>query len=118
MSSTDGIHRRALARLGLTVIALLLLAAHFWRAGEWWGVGLSLAGLVLLPIGQPWARRLLQALLLAGMLEWLWTGALIAQERVALGMPWGRMALILGAVACLTGAAALLLPDRRRGGQA
>jgi hypothetical protein len=55
-----------------------------------------------------WVPRVLQLALLAGAAEWAWTAALLAQQRLALGQPWLRMALILGAVALLTLSAALV----------
>jgi hypothetical protein len=57
--------------------------------------------------------RLLPWLLLAGSLEWLWTLALLLQQRLALGQPWQRLALILGLVALLTAASALVFRSAR-----
>ncbi len=54
------------------------------------------------------ATGLVASTMLAGAAEWLWTAALLAQQRLALGQPWLRMALILGAVALLTLGAALV----------
>lgn len=89
-------------------LALLLLAAHFYRAAAWPGVLAALALLALLGLRRTWVPRVLQLALLAGAAEWMWTAALLAQQRLALGQPWLRMALILGAVALLTLAAALV----------
>lgn len=89
-------------------LALLLLAAHFYRAAAWPLVLLTLGLLGLLALRRRWVPRLLQVALLAGAGEWLWTAALLAQQRLALGQPWLRMALILGGVALLTLAAALV----------
>ncbi len=90
------------------LLALLLLAAHFYRAAEWAWVLATLALLPLLTLRRAWVPRVLQLALLAGAVEWTWTAALQAQQRLALGQPWLRMALILGAVALLTLAAALV----------
>lgn len=90
------------------LLALLLLAAHFYRAAAWPLVLVTLALLPLLALRRAWVPRLLQLALLAGAAEWVWTAALLAQQRLALGQPWLRMALILGAVALLTLAAALV----------
>jgi hypothetical protein len=90
------------------LLALLLLAAHFYRAAEWAWVLATLALLPLLALRRAWVPRVLQLALLAGAVEWAWTAALLAQQRLALGQPWLRMALILGAVALLTLAAALV----------
>lgn len=95
--------------LVLPVLALLLLGAHFYRAGEWLFVGLAVAGLALLALRRPWVPTVLQLLLLAGAAEWLWTAAMLVQQRMALGMPWQRMALILGVVAGVTALAAAVM---------
>ncbi|MDO9073053.1 MAG: hypothetical protein Q7U73_07290 [Rubrivivax sp.] len=87
-------------------LALLLLAAHFYRAAEWPWVLASLALLPMLALRRAWVPRVLQLALLVGAIEWVWTAALLAQQRLALGQPWLRMACILGAVALLTLAAA------------
>ena len=99
--------------LSLPAIALLTLGAHFFRAGQLSGVFVCLALLGLLALRRRWAWGLLQAALVLGALEWLWTASEFAQERMALGRPWARMALILGAVALLTLAAAALLRGTR-----
>ncbi|MDP2007545.1 MAG: hypothetical protein Q8K45_17880 [Rubrivivax sp.] len=88
------------------VLALLLLAAHFYRAAAWPGLLLALALLPLLALRRPWVPLLLQLALWAGAAEWLWTAAVLVQQRLALGQPWQRMALILSVVALLTAAAA------------
>ncbi len=87
-------------------LAYALLAAHFYRAGNGPLAVLSVALLALLALRRPWVPKLMQLALLAAAAEWLWTAALLAQQRLALGQPWLRMALILGAVALLTLAAA------------
>jgi hypothetical protein len=94
-------------------LALALLAAHFYRAASW---PLMLAsGLLLTLLAWPraWVARLVQVCLLAGALEWAWTAYALAQQRIALGQPWIRLALILGAVALFTAAAALVFRNRR-----
>lgn len=102
------------ALLILPTLALAVLAAHFYRAGSWLAVVVCLAllGLMLL-LKRPWVPRLLQAGLALGTLEWLWTTFVLAQQRLALGQPWQRMALILLAVAVFTAASALVLNQRR-----
>lgn len=90
------------------VLALLLLAAHFYRAAAWPWLLVTLAFLPLMALRRSWVPRLLQLALLAGAAEWAWTATMLAQQRLALGQPWLRMALILGTVALLTLAAALV----------
>ncbi len=104
--------RSAVWPLLAPALALLLLAAHFYRAAAWPLLGVTLLLLALLALRRRWVPRLLQLALLAGAAEWLWTAALLAQQRLALGQPWLRMALILGAVALLTLAAALVFRSR------
>lgn len=94
--------------LSLPGLALLVLGAHFYRTGELLLVGGCVLLLPLLAVRRAWAVRVLQAALLAGTLEWLWTAALLAQQRLAMGQPWQRMALILAAVALFTAASALV----------
>lgn len=94
--------------LVLPALALLLLAAHFYRAGALLVALGCVALLPLLAVHYAWAVRGLQIALVAGCLEWLWTATLLMQQRLALGQPWLRMALILGAVALFTAAAALV----------
>lgn len=89
-------------------LALLLLAAHFYRAAAWPWLLVTLALLPLMALRRAWVPRALQGALLVGAAEWAWTAALLVQQRLALGQPWLRMALILGAVAALTLAAALV----------
>jgi hypothetical protein len=93
----------------LPAVALLLLGAHFFRAAL---VPLTVAclGLVaLLCVRSPWAARTLQVVLALGTLEWLRTAWQFASLRIELGQPYGRLLVILGAVATLTAMAALAL---------
>jgi len=89
-------------------LALILLGAHFYRAAAWPLVLLCLVLVALLAWPRAWAARLVQAALLLGAAEWLWTALLLVQQRQALGLPWLRMSLILGAVALFTAASALV----------
>jgi hypothetical protein len=90
------------------VLSLLVLGAHFLRSG-------SLALLVgvflllgLLAVRQRWAARVVQAALVLGALEWLRTLARLSSMRAQAGAPATRMAVILGAVALVTGLSALV----------
>lgn len=94
-------------------LALAVLAAHFYRAAAWPLLLVCLLLIALLGLRRAWVARLLPWLLLAGSLEWLWTLALLVQQRLALGLPWLRLALILGLVALLTAAAALVFRNAR-----
>ncbi len=94
-------------------LALALLGAHFYRAGSW---PLMLACVVLVALlawPRAWVARLVQACLFAGALEWAWTAYAFVQQRIAMGQPWTRLALILGAVTLLTAASALVFRSER-----
>jgi NAD-dependent dihydropyrimidine dehydrogenase PreA subunit len=95
------------------LLASLLLGAHFLRGGQ---PGLALAS-ALFPALLLWNRRwvglLYPVLLLAGSLEWLRATAHLVVLRRALGLPAGRLLLILGAVAAFTAASALPFRGRR-----
>ena len=100
--------RTAVAR-ALAGIALLLLAAHFFRAGLIPLTALCVVLVALLFIRTIWAVRSLQVALALGTLEWLRTAWVFAAARAAQGQPYGRLLAILGTVAALTAVAALLL---------
>ena len=95
------------------VLSLLVLAAHFLRAGNLIMVVLALALLGLLAVPRAWAGRTLQIALLLGAVEWLWTLVRLVSARARAGEPALRMALILGAVALLTALSALVFRTAR-----
>ncbi|HEX4944135.1 MAG TPA: hypothetical protein VFV55_07255 [Usitatibacteraceae bacterium] len=108
-------------RLLPVVLALGVLAAHFYRALAWVPFGITVALLPLLFIRAPWAARVLQAALVAGALEWIRTAAGLVALRQSMGQPYTRLAIILGAVAVATGLCALIFqwrPVRARFGMA
>jgi hypothetical protein len=94
------------------VLAFLLLAAHFSRSGlpALSAVSLFFAGLVF--VRRRWAARAIQILLLAGAAEWVRTTLFYVGVRKASGAPWLRLVFILGSVAVLTAAAALVFRNR------
>ena len=107
----------SIALLAFPSLAAILLAAHFYRAGQLVLAALSVGALVLLAVPRPWAARVLQVALLAGALEWLRTLAVFASTRMALGQPYLRLTLILVAVAVFTAASAAVFQQsalRRR----
>lgn len=94
-------------------LAFLLLAAHALR-GHGPGAALGwLAWTPLLFLRQAWARRALQLALAAGFMIWLDASADLVALRQAMGLPWLRLAAIMGAVTGLTGAAVLCLESDR-----
>ncbi len=96
-------------RLLPVIFSMLLLVAHFYRAGHLLLAGGALLSLGLLCIRQPQAIRLMQGLLVAGAVEWLFTAVRLVMDRQTQGLPWLRLALILGLVAFGTLLSALSL---------
>jgi hypothetical protein len=89
-------------------LALLLLGAHFYRAGLWPLAALALALIGLLIVPRAWAARAIQLALLAGSLEWLRSLAVLVGGRFSAGQPYIRLVVILLAVAVFTAGAALV----------
>jgi len=103
---------RTVGALGLPALALLLLGAHFFRAGFVPLAAACAVLLVLLFVRSPWSSRVLQGALALGTLEWLRTAWDFASARAAAGQPYTRLLVILGCVALLTALAAWLLRSR------
>jgi len=89
-------------RLLPVIFSMLLLGAHFYRAGHLLLASGALLSLGLLCIRKPQAIRLMQGLLVAGAVEWLVTAVRLVMGRQGQGLPWLRLALILGLVALCT----------------
>ena len=104
-------------RLLPVILSLLLLAAHFYRAGQVAATALCLALPLLLLPRKPWVPRLFQVLLVLGALEWLRALYGFAAMRIAFGEPWTRLALILGAVALFTGLSGLVFRNHKLRGR-
>jgi len=90
------------------VISFLLLAAHFTRAGQTPLVVVALLLPLMLFYNKGWVVRLVQLALVAGAVEWLRTLMIFQAIRVEHGMPWVRLALIIGGVALFTACSALV----------
>ena len=99
-------------RLVPVALALLVLGAHFLRAGNLAMVAADLAVVALLFVRRPWAARAVQLALGLGALEWLRTLMLLAEERRTAGVPYLRMTLILGSVALATALSLLAFRSR------
>ncbi len=95
-------------RLSPVIFSALLLAAHFSRHDAPVLIVLSLLVPLVLLIRRPWAALLIQAVLVLGALEWVRTLVVLTRARQAAGEDWVRMALILGVVAMITLASALV----------
>ena len=99
-------------RLLPIVISLLLLGAHFLRAGQTSLVVVTLVLLIPLFFRKSWVPGLIQLVLLLGAVEWLRTLFVVAQVRIEYGMPWTRLAIILGTVALFTALSGLVFRGR------
>ena len=95
------------------ILSSLLLGAHFLRNGNYGLVLLCTTAPLILSVRREWIKRVMQLLLLAGALLWVSILLSIAQMRLMMGESWVRMALILGAVALLAVAAALMLETKK-----
>lgn len=99
-------------RLLPVIVSFWLLAAHFYRADLALLVAVCAFLPLLLFLRRPWVPQLFQGLLVIGALEWLRTLYVLAAMRVSFDQPWGRLALILGAVALLTALSGLVFNGR------
>jgi hypothetical protein len=95
------------------VLSLLVLAAHFLRAGRPGLVGVLLLCLVFLAVRRAWAARAIQIVLVLGALEWTRTLFQLAAWRAQAGQSSLRLIIILGSVALLTGLSALVFRTAR-----
>lgn len=94
------------------IIAFLLLAAHFLRAGS---LVLTLACLLaplLLLMRRRWTLMLVQFSAYVGAGVWLYTAIHLVQERIMFGRPWSKAAIIIGTVTLFTIVGGLLLNSR------
>jgi hypothetical protein len=109
-------HRRMKIALRVTplVISTLVIAAHFFRSGNYGFVIFALVCPLLLWTRQRWAVVAVQVLLGIAAIEWIRTAVSIAWDRAALGAPTTRMFVILGAVALFAALSALPLEAASR----
>lgn len=101
-----------LLRLLPVIASFVLLAAHFYRAELPVLVGICAFFPLLLFLRRPWVPQLFQGVLIVGALEWLRTLYMLAAMRMGFDQPWGRLALILGAVALFTALSGLVFNGR------
>ena len=95
-------------RLLPVILSLLVLTAHFYRAGYLILVVLIAASPLLLFIRSPWIVRIIQVELIIGGIEWIRTIFRLTNIRQAHNLPWERLAIILGSVAAFTILSALV----------
>ena len=94
------------------ILSALLMAAHFLREGHLTLVGVSLLAPALLFVRRRWSLVSVQVLAYVGAGIWVYTASVLVGQRMAAGMPWIRMGLILGGVALFTAVSGLLLNGR------
>ncbi len=94
------------------VLSLVVLGAHFLRYDNKIGVIAALALIGLLFLRKTWVARVVQVALLLGTLEWAHTLYQLVQVRAAQGLPYTRLAIILGTVMAITALSALLFQLR------
>jgi general stress protein CsbA len=90
------------------ILSLLILAAHFYRAGNLILVVLMAVSPLLLFIRSSWIVRIIQVELIIGGIEWIRTILRLVNIRQAHNLPWERLAVILGSVAAFTILSALV----------
>jgi hypothetical protein len=95
------------------ILSLLVLGAHFMRAGNSLMVAVILAVLGLLAVRRRWAATVAQVTLLLGAAEWVRTMLHLMVLRTQAGQPMSRLALILGFVALVTALSALVFRSAR-----
>jgi len=98
--------------LFLVVMSLLLLAAHFLKAGAPLLTLAALAAVGLVWVRRPWAARTVQVLLVLGGLEWLRAIPGYLGEYAALGKSPTRMLFIMITVAVFTMLTAFVLQTK------
>jgi hypothetical protein len=97
------------------VLSLVVLAAHFVRAGSAGMAMVPLGVLVLLAVRRRWAVRVVQVVLFLAAFDWLMTLVDLARWRLLAGQPVLRLVIILGGVSAFTALSALVFrTDRLR----
>lgn len=94
--------------LAPAVAACVLLGAHFLRFYAMEIVVVCTLLPFVLLVRRRWAARLVQVVLLLGVLVWARAGYVFALQRIAAGEPWRRLVIIMGGVALFTLVAAAL----------
>ena len=94
------------------VLSALALGAHFLRAAMPGLALLCVASPLLLLLRRRWVAVVLQLFLLAGIVIWLQTAHQLVLLRLQQGLPWLRVALILGGAALLAAGGVVALQRR------
>ncbi len=99
-------------RLLPVMFSALLIAAHFLR---FYGLVLPAIFLLLLftfAVRRKWVVRFWQVIMFLGTLVWIDTAANLVRMRSAMGLPWTRLAIIMGAVIIFTAFSGLWLENK------
>lgn len=96
-------------RVILLGMASLFLGAHFLRAGNPVLTLLCLGMPFLLLIKKRWSWLLVQILVYLGAGIWAHTTLDLVRKRMAMGLPWIKPAIILGAITIFTALSGLVL---------
>ena len=84
------------------IISALLIGAHFLRSMHYIVVISCMALPLVLIVRHPVSVRIVQAGLVLATIEWIRTTIVLASMRAEMGLPWMRLVIILGIVACFT----------------
>ena len=99
-------------KLTPAIVSLLLLSAHFYRAGWVFLVVYYLSLVGLLFVRRAWVARLVQISLVIGSVEWVRTLVGYVAVRQTSGQLWVRLVVILGTVALIAALSALVFQLR------
>lgn len=95
-------------------LALLVLGAHFYRAGDY-GIALCAGlGVLFLSLDSNWKRHAVGFFLLWGAVEWGESAFALARMRMMMGLPFVRAGIILCVVGLVTALAGLHVLGRAR----
>jgi hypothetical protein len=94
-------------KLSPIFISAIILAAHFMYNGLYILLIICIFPALLL-IKRKWSVIIIQFILILASLEWVRTLIFLAGERQGQGLPWTRLAIILGCVAAFTALSALV----------
>jgi hypothetical protein len=83
----------------LLILTAILAGAHFLRDGNLLLTAICLLFPLILRVKKPWVWWTIQFFALGSALLWVNVALEIANIRIIVGEPWGRMAAILSSVA-------------------
>jgi len=94
------------------VLSVVLIAAHFYRKGQYTFAYTLIGTPVILFIKKPFSPRIIQTILFFATIQWWMTIYKIIEFRKAFNMPWLRFGLIMGGVAVFTLFSIILLESK------